>query len=31
MTLFVVLCIYDMMNKKELKVIDEAELADVDL
>ena len=31
MTLFVVPCIYDMMNKKELRVVSEEELKDVDL
>jgi len=31
MTLYVVPCIYDILNKKEIRKIDEAELADVDL
>ena len=31
MTLFVVPCIYDMMNKKDLKIIREEDLKDVDL
>ena len=30
MTLFVVPCIYDMMNKKELRHVDEAELKQVE-
>ena len=31
MTLFVVPCIYDLMNKKELRKVEEADLADIDL
>ena len=31
MTLFVVPCMYDMMNKKDLRKVDESELQVVDM
>jgi hypothetical protein len=31
MTLFVVPCIYDIMNKKDLRVVSEEDLKEIDL